>query len=171
MVTAAALQARLPFVCSASCTTEVINAIIRYAGRVSVCASVVTHAWSSLWRKRAETQNVGGRLTWTRLGWVFCGRLLLTLGSLVVFNCCGSWLKRFHFVSLLNLTSNQQNIWHRVGDTGFIILCRSDSKMRRSLSLCVVSAELQSDLDALSLEQKWRKYWIFCFSKSTNTTL
>lgn len=43
MMTAAALQASLPFVCSASCAIEVINAIIRYAGRVYVCTSIVTH--------------------------------------------------------------------------------------------------------------------------------
>ncbi len=70
MVTTAALQAWLPFVCSASCAIEVINAIIRYSGRVYVCTSIVTHAWLSLQRKRAETQNVGGRLTRTWFRWV-----------------------------------------------------------------------------------------------------
>lgn len=39
MMTGAALQASLPFVSSASCAIEVINAIIRYAGRVCVCTS------------------------------------------------------------------------------------------------------------------------------------
>lgn len=52
MMTAAALQASLPSACSA---IEVINAIIKYAGRVRVCTSIVTQAWLSLQRKRVET--------------------------------------------------------------------------------------------------------------------
>lgn len=97
MVTTAALQAWPPFVCSAFCAMEVINAIIRYAGRVCECTSIVTHAWLSLGRKRAETQNVqllhGDRLAWMRFRWFFLWQVVTCVHLPFVCCCCfSSWL-------------------------------------------------------------------------------
>lgn len=100
MTTAAALQAPLPFVCSA---IEVINAIIRYAGRAHVCTSY----------RRTGTVVITEEASWDvkmlRVDWPEQG-----VDGLFVAGGRSCWAILLCFQWLINLTSNLRTFWHTV---------------------------------------------------------
>lgn len=125
MMTGAALQASLPFVSSASCAIEVINAIIRYARACVRVHLLSSHTHDCHYRgSEPRCKNVEGRLTRTRFRWVCLWQVVahVDLPCCVFSASADDWT--YHFVSLLNLTSYLQTFWHTVRVNNVLFQCQ-----------------------------------------------